>query len=180
MSRLIIVVSLTVVWAALFATTDWRGMAFGALISALIVSFSGKLEHTLVGPLHRSVMPRPLGIVLLSWAFVVELWKSAVAVAIQAWKPRIRLRPGVVKVPLTVSTDVEITVLASLVSLTPGTLSLEVSRDGKALFIHALDIPDQGEATRRAVREKLERPVKRAFRVQNRQGRATSRTRENL
>lgn len=50
--------------------------------------------------------------------------------------------PAIIKVPLTVKNDLEITLLANLVSLTPGTLSLDVSEDKSYLIIHAMFAED--------------------------------------
>ena len=67
---------------------------------------------------------------------------SAVRVARDVLSPRLRVRPGVVAVPLDARTDLEITLFANLVSLTPGTLSLDVSPDRRTLYVHAMDLPD--------------------------------------
>jgi len=66
--------------------------------------------------------------------------------------------------PLDVKSDIEITILASLISLTPGTLSLEVSEDKSFLFIHLINIPD-GDADRikSQIKNGFERRVQRIF-----------------
>ena len=51
-------------------------------------------------------------------------------------------RPGIIAVPLDAKTDVEITLLANLVSLTPGTISLDVSDDRSVLYVHAMFVED--------------------------------------
>lgn len=163
MTRIIAILLLTGVWTALFATTDVRAIGFGVLVSAAIVWFTGKLDRASAGLLHRTVIPRPTGLVLLAIAFLLELVKSAVSVAIEAWRPRLAIEPGIIHVPLKVQSDVEITMLASLISLTPGTLSLDVSPDGKRLYVHALIIHDDGESIRKNIADRLERPVERAF-----------------
>lgn len=68
--------------------------------------------------------------------------------------------PGVVAIPLDARTDVEITLLANLITLTPGSLSLDLSEDRRVLYVHAMYI-DGGdvEAYRRSVKEGLERRV---------------------
>ena len=53
------------------------------------------------------------------------------------------MRPGIVAIPLEARTDDEITLLANVISLTPGTLSLDVSDDRKVLYIHAMFIDDE-------------------------------------
>jgi multicomponent Na+:H+ antiporter subunit E len=53
-----------------------------------------------------------------------------------------RLKPAIIAVPLDVKSDTGITVFADMVTLTPGTTSIDVSDDRKTLFVHALDAPD--------------------------------------
>lgn len=48
------------------------------------------------------------------------------------------MKPGVIALPLSARTEMEITLVANLISLTPGTLSLDVSDDRKVLYIHAM------------------------------------------
>jgi multicomponent Na+:H+ antiporter subunit E len=68
--------------------------------------------------------------------------------------------PGVVAIPLDARTDVEIALLANLITLTPGSVSLDLSEDRRVLYVHAMYI-DGGdvEAYRRSVKEGLERRV---------------------
>jgi multicomponent Na+:H+ antiporter subunit E len=68
--------------------------------------------------------------------------------------------PGVIAIPLDARTDAEITLLANLITLTPGSVSLDLSEDRRVLYVHAMYI-DGGdvEAYRRSVKEGLERRV---------------------
>jgi multicomponent Na+:H+ antiporter subunit E len=68
--------------------------------------------------------------------------------------------PGVVAIPLDARTDTEITLLANLITLTPGSVTLDLSEDRSVLYVHAMYI-DGGdvEAYRRSVKEGLERRV---------------------
>jgi len=75
--------------------------------------------------------------------FIKELVLSALNVAWLVVQPTIRLRPAFISYPLTVTTDAQITLLASLITLTPGTLSVDVSADRKTLLIHVLDVADR-------------------------------------
>lgn len=94
--------------------------------------------------------------------FFKELFMSSIRVAIDVLTPtdRMRVTPGVIGIPLDVRTDAEITMLANTISLTPGTLSLEVSRDRKTLYIHDMyiwnkDVPHE----RQAIKDSVERRV---------------------
>jgi multicomponent Na+:H+ antiporter subunit E len=77
---------------------------------------------------------------LLAAVFVRELVLGAINVAWLALQPRLALRPGIIAYPLTVTSDIQITLLANLITLTPGTLSIDVSDDRRWLYIHAIDI----------------------------------------
>ena len=72
--------------------------------------------------------------------FVKELILSALKVAWLAVQPRINIRPAIIAYPLTVTTDAQITLLDNMITLTPGTLSVDVSADRRTLYIHAIDI----------------------------------------
>lgn len=165
MSQIVAALFLTAVWTALFATLDLRGIAAGVVVSSIILALTGRLASTGAGHLRRKVRPRPWGLLVLTAAFLIELLKSALSVAREAWRPKLAIRPGVVAVPVELASDIEITMLASLISLTPGTLSLEVSADGKTLYVHALVVSDDGTEIRRTIAGKLERPVRGAFQV---------------
>jgi multicomponent Na+:H+ antiporter subunit E len=165
MTRTVATVFLTAAWTALFATVDVRAIAFGAVVAFVIVWFTGFLERTDPSDPRTRWLPRPVGIVRLAFSFLGELLKSAFGVAREAWRPTLRIRPGSIAVRLDVRTDVEITVLASLISLTPGTLSLDVSSDHQWLYVHGLIIEGNGDDIRRTIASQLQRPTERAFRI---------------
>jgi multicomponent Na+:H+ antiporter subunit E len=58
------------------------------------------------------------------------------------------MSPGVIAMPLDAQTDGEITIVANLISLTPGTLSLDVSSDKKVLYIHVMYLDDRDAVIR--------------------------------
>jgi multicomponent Na+:H+ antiporter subunit E len=66
------------------------------------------------------------------------------------------MRPGVVAVPLDARTDAEITLLANLITLTPGTLSLDVSADRSFLYVHAMYVDDVNDV-KRQIKDGFER-----------------------
>ncbi len=74
------------------------------------------------------------------------------------FSPNHRMRPGIVRVPLDLRSPAAITLLANVITLTPGTLSLEVTNDARFIFIHAIDVPSP-DALRREVKEGFERRV---------------------
>ena len=93
---------------------------------------------------------------------VVELIVSSIKVAWDVITPRHHAKPGILAVPLDVRSDAAVTVLANLVSLTPGSLSLDVSEDRSTLFVHVMFIENL-ESVRAEIKEKIERRVKEAL-----------------
>jgi len=81
--------------------------------------------------------------------FLHELIVANLQVARVVLRRKLAIRPGIVALPLDARSDVEITLVSNLLSLTPGTLSLEVSHHGKMLLIHSLDVADEGELVRK-------------------------------
>lgn len=74
--------------------------------------------------------------------FNKELFLSGFAVIGQIIRPKLAIRPGIFAYNTELKSDWEITVLSCLICLTPGTLTLDVSHDGRTLYIHAMDIED--------------------------------------
>lgn len=90
--------------------------------------------------------------------FLKELTVSTYRVVYDILTPTHYMTPGVIAFPLEAKTDAEITMLANVITLTPGTLSLDVSEDRKILYIHAMYIDDPDEL-RREIREGLEKKL---------------------
>ncbi|MEM0962958.1 MAG: Na+/H+ antiporter subunit E [Bacteroidota bacterium] len=91
--------------------------------------------------------------------YVWELVLSSVRVAFDVLTPRLRATPGIIAVPLDAETDTEITILANLISLTPGTLSLLVSPDRRTLYVHAMYLDEGPDALRADLKQQMERRV---------------------
>ncbi len=70
--------------------------------------------------------------------FLKELFVANIKIAYDILTPHYYMRPTVIALPLAVKTDLEITLLAGMITLTPGTLSLDVSDNRKILYVHAL------------------------------------------
>jgi multicomponent Na+:H+ antiporter subunit E len=91
-----------------------------------------------------------------------ELILSNLRVARDVMRPIHYLKPGVIAVPLDVDTDIQIMAFANLLTVTPGTISLDVSADCKTLYIHAVDASDI-PALRASVKAGFESRVRKLF-----------------
>jgi multicomponent Na+:H+ antiporter subunit E len=85
-----------------------------------------------------------------------EIVRSAVSVTRLALGPLDRLRSGFVAIPLEARTDLEITVLANSITLTPGTITVHVEPSRRLLVIHAIDVGQDPEEVRRSIKTVLE------------------------
>jgi len=97
-------------------------------------------------------------VVYFLWQLVLSNLKIAQCVIL----PNRFMRPGIVAVPLDVKTDFEIFFLANAISLTPGTLTLDVSADRKILYVHSMWIDDV-EAFRRDIKNGFEKMIAEIF-----------------
>jgi multicomponent Na+:H+ antiporter subunit E len=99
----------------------------------------------------------PLAVNLFGF-FLRELVVSNLRVLWDVITPRHISRPGIIGVPLRAETDMEIFLVANLISLTPGTLSVDLSPDRRILYVHIMFLDDP-DAAREAIRNGLERRV---------------------
>ncbi len=138
-----------VAWTEQFTSGNLMiGFGLGYLILALAQLIVGKSNYV-------SKVRKVFGFALF---FLWELILANLRVAYDVVTPTHHMRPGVIAIPLDAQTDAEITALANFITLTPGTLSLDVSEDRKVLYIHAMYIHDR-EALRREIKSGLERRV---------------------
>lgn len=142
---------ISMLWALLTGKVTIGSLSIGFLL--------GYVALTLLYPAtgkKLSYFQKSMQFVGFSLFFAKELIVSSAKVALDVVKPLPLMRPGVIGIPLDAETDLEITLLANLISLTPGTLSLDVSPDRKTLFIHAMYVADPDDL-RREIKDGMER-----------------------
>lgn len=139
MNVILLVFALSLFWAGVTGTFTLPNLLLGAGIAVIAVVF---LRAHLARPraLRRLVLGARLAVYLLG-----EIVLSALRVALAVLDPRLkqRLRPAFVVVPVDLKTEAGIALLANMVTLTPGTLSADISEDGRSLLVHALTMEDE-------------------------------------
>lgn len=94
---------------------------------------------------------------ILVLAFLRDLTLANLLVAHDLLTPKSRLRPGIIRIPLDAKTDNEISILANMLTLTPGTTSIDISDDRTALYLHVMYLDKEGpEATRDRIKHEVE------------------------
>lgn len=99
-------------------------------------------------------------VVALIAFYLKELVVASLRVAYDVLTPQKHMRPAVIAIPLDVKTDLEITLLANFITLTPGTLSIDVSKDRKTLYIHEVYVKSgDREKVRKHIKEGFEKKI---------------------
>ncbi|WP_198675397.1 Na+/H+ antiporter subunit E [Pleomorphovibrio marinus] len=130
---------LSFIWLAITGTFTFQNFVFGFLLSFILMWLitTNRREEK-----YYSRGPKLIGFVFF---FLYELVKANLQVAYDVITPSYYMEPGIIRIPLTAKTNLEITLLANLITLTPGTLSLDVSDDRKVLYVHAMYVKDKEE-----------------------------------
>ena len=127
---------LAIAWILLTGEVTAENFIEGLIIGYLILWVS---KLALGGTEYFKKIPKAIS---FFFYFIKELILANIKVAFDIITPKDYMKPGIVAVPLDAKTDMEITLLANLITLTPGTLSLDVSKDKKVLYIHTLYLDD--------------------------------------
>jgi len=131
-------VTLALAWVALSGSfTGWNlfaGLFFGYLALMVLQRHVPALKG------YSRRLPRLLSFTAF---FLKELLKANFRVAYDVATPVWYMEPGVIGYEMEAHTDTEIMFLSSFISLTPGTLSLDVSDDRRVLYIHAMFLQDE-------------------------------------
>lgn len=136
--RILNVVWLTGLWLLL-----WRDVSVANLLSGLAIAVLVTL-----GPLRASEhRVRPLALLRFAVYFAWKLLEANVVLAREVVTPQNAIHTGIIAVPLPGTRDFVVTVVANAISLTPGTLTLEVRREpAPTLYVHVLHLHDLDEA----------------------------------
>lgn len=135
MTTLVRVLWLTAIWLAL-----WADLSVANIVSGLVVAGAVTIVF---GPWRPGqVIIRPIHAVRFVGFFLYQITISTIGVARTVIAPRDRINTGIVSVRLLGCSDALATLIADAISLTPGTLTLEVQRSPLTLYVHALDVRD--------------------------------------
>lgn len=143
---------LALMWVILTGDFNTMNLLLGFFIGYLVLGVMQRQVPVLRGYTRR--LPKLFGFMMY---FIKELVQANLIVAMDIVTPNWKMKPGVIAMELEANTEVEITLLANLIALTPGTLTLDVSDDKRVMYIHAMFLDDE-EELRRSLK-KMERRV---------------------
>lgn len=146
---------------------DWQILAAGAAISLLVAVFSARFfVHE--SPFH---LLRPDRFLLMLFycliVFPLALIKANVDMAVKAFLPKSKIRPGIVKIPTSLTSEYGLAMLANSITLTPGTITLDVvEENGKNYYyVHWIKVDEEEpEKAGKAIKGSLENTLRRIWR----------------
>ena len=144
--------ALALVWAAMSGHFDVLNLLLGFAVGYLVLF----LLQRVMG--DSSYFGRSALLVRFVVFFLLEVVRSNIRVAVDVVTPTSRAHPAIVAVPLEARTAAEITLLSSLITMTPGSLSVDVADDRSVIYVHSMFVEDV-EAFRRGIKDDLERRV---------------------
>lgn len=127
---------LALAWALLIGQVDRANLLVGFVIAYLVLWL---VRPALGDTRYFTRLPRVVGFAAF---LLAELVLSSLRVARAVLSPSCDHRPGIVAVPLEPASELEVAVLANLVTLTPGTVSLDVTEDRSHLLVHTMFFDD--------------------------------------
>lgn len=150
--QILLNLTLAVIWSLLNRSWGVSDLVVGYLLGGILLYIFRKFLPT------EFYLRRVFAVVKLILLFLKELLLANLTVVQHIIRPRLDIRPGIFALPTELRTPFEITTLANLISLTPGTLTVDVAPDNNILYIHAIDIPDV-EAVIRDIKGTFEKQI---------------------
>lgn len=157
MNAFIANVLLALAWMLLYGEFSPLNFAFGFILGYVVLTVAG-------GPFKAAgYLRRVRTVISFLLYFAWQLVLANMRVAYYVLVPGHRMRPAIVAVPIELQSDVEISLLANLITLTPGTLTLDVSDNRRVMYVHTVYIDDV-DAFRKEIKDGFERRVRELFR----------------
>lgn len=138
-------IGMIIIWVFLTGELTLGNVGFASILSLFLLFVSGRGMH------FNYFKPRKEGFNILKYIwtlvkfvgfFLAQLGQAGLTVFLSIFNPD-GLHPGVIAVPLDVETNAEITLLANLITLTPGTLTLDVSTDKRVMYVHTIEFENK-------------------------------------
>lgn len=150
--RFLLNVMLTLIWVALTGAFTYINMLIGFVISYFILWIISRNSE------DRRYFTIVFKIIGFFFFFLWEMLKANWQVAYEVMTSNLHMKPGIVKIELEAKTDLEITLLSNLISLTPGTLVIDVSDDRKVMYVHGMYLEDKAKFIE-SIKIGLEKPL---------------------
>jgi multicomponent Na+:H+ antiporter subunit E len=166
MTALLQNIVLALLWAALTGEFTIANLILGFILGALLIwlgrSVTGRPSYFVKGEPLPKMLFRPIGFIKFVVIFLWEVVLANITIVRTVLSPKLDVTPAIVALPLDIKTEAEITLLANMITLTPGTLSLDVSDDRSVIYVHAVHGEDP-EKVKQDIKQVFEKLVHEVF-----------------
>ncbi|KGP73119.1 Na+/H+ antiporter subunit E [Pontibacillus yanchengensis] len=151
--QIVLNITIAIMWMFLNESYQFSNFVVGYLIGIFMLFL---LQRFIPDEYY---MKRVMKIIYLVLLFIKELMLSNVTILKWVYKPNLDMEPGIFALPIDLKSNWEITLLANLITLTPGTLSIAVSNDHSYIYVHAMNIEDVEEEIN-SIKDSFEKAIK--------------------
>lgn len=154
-----VLINLFIAFLWVMLQESWTVLTFlsGYLIGILILFLLDRFLPT------KFYVRTLLAVINLILIFMLELAISAIIVLKEILKPKVTITPGIFTLETDLESDLEIILLSLLITLTPGSVVMEITPDKKLLYVHGLDMPSSIDAVTKS-QIRFEKAIKKVTR----------------
>ena len=153
MNKLLLNILLTLSWVSLTGDISFFNVVEGFIISYVILLISRNLLSV------SGYIKKTYYIINFVLFFIWELVLANLKVTLDIVTPQHLMKPGIIALPLSAKSDFEIFLLSLVITLTPGTLALDVSEDNSTLFVHVMYMEKGREHIIEEIKENFENKI---------------------
>ncbi|MCM3634188.1 Na+/H+ antiporter subunit E [Paenibacillus camelliae] len=135
-TQILINLLIAITWMLLNENWDVVSFTVGYVIGFAIIS---SMRRFFPVPFYGK---KAIAVIKLLLLFIIELFKSSITVIKEIMRPKIKIKPGIFRTTTVLESDLEISLLVTLITLTPGSVVMEIDQKARVLFIHAMDADD--------------------------------------
>ncbi|MCF8218204.1 MAG: Na+/H+ antiporter subunit E [Bacteroidales bacterium] len=150
MKNFVFNIFLAFIWVALTMKFTLVNILFGFILGYLTLWFTKRKESQV------KYFRRFPNFIIYIFFFIAEVIKGSVRIGYEIITPEHKMNPGIIAVPLDAKSDIEITILANSITLTPGTISIALSDDRKTLYVYNMYLNEDPEKSIQEIKNGLE------------------------
>lgn len=152
MKNFIFNIFLAFIWIALTMKFTIINILFGFLLGYFVLWFVKRKDNHQENKYFVRI-PKFFSYILF---FIAQVIKGSMRIGYEIITPDHKMNPGIIAIPLDAKSDIEITLLANSITLTPGTISIAVSDNKKTLYVYNMYLDKDPENSIQEIKNGLE------------------------
>lgn len=161
-SRLVLFIFGLIVWLAFTWPNDVADLVIGVFVALFIAYLAGDMFAE--NPQVYKSPKRLAWLLAFVFVFIYEYLKASLEIVFKLIRPQVGLKPGIVKVKTELRSETALVFLANAITLSRGTLSVDIASEKGFLYIHWLDVKTQDiDAASKKIAGKFEGILKKVY-----------------